>query len=147
MLAEEQVLPEHEEVGLLSPQTQEAGRIRRILIVDDSPSLTFVIQQMLDIAGYETRTAYDAQSGYRSYVAFRPDLIITDVFMNGESGPQMMERIGTLDSGLGTIYMSGYPFAPGELFHPEDATHRGPYFLQKPFSRSQLLHTISRFSE
>jgi len=147
MLAEKEVIADRPGTALPGlPETQNARQIRRILIVDDSESLAVIIQHMLEIAGYETHTAYDAQSGYRSYIAFRPDLVISDVFMGGEGGPEMMRRIIDRDPDAKVIYMSGYPIDTNDLSDSEGRAYPAPRFLPKPFSRSQLLAMIETFS-
>lgn len=50
----------------------------RVLIVDDSPTVTFVFKRALAKAGYEVSTAADGQSGMNLARAERPDLILLD---------------------------------------------------------------------
>lgn len=126
-------------------QMSETRGIERVLIVDDSPSIASIIRQMLEIAGFQTQVAYDAQGGYWEYLDFRPDLIITDVYMTGQSGPELIKQIRKHEPGIRTIYMSGYPDISGECFDGEKGRYPNCYFLQKPFSRADLLRVIARF--
>jgi DNA-binding NtrC family response regulator len=146
MLAEKQMTILFPEAARNRWQPRETPQIRRILIVDDSPSLAFIVRQMLEVADYQTRVAHDAQLGYLAYLEFRPDLVVTDVYMNGETGLEMMTKIRTHEARIRTIYMSGYPFGSGELPDVEKTGHPDSFFLQKPFSRDQLVHLIGRFS-
>jgi CheY-like chemotaxis protein len=147
MLAEKQVMTRFSEVAARNRwRPREKKQIKRILIVDDSPSLALIVRQMLEVADYQTRVAHDAQLGYLAYLEFGPDLVVTDVYMNGETGPEMMTRIRRHEARIRTIYMSGYPFGSGELPDADRTGHPDSFFLQKPFSRDELLHLIGRFS-
>jgi two-component system, cell cycle sensor histidine kinase and response regulator CckA len=126
-------------------QTGETRGIERILIVDDSPSIASIIEQMLEIAGFQTQVAYDAQGGYGEYLDFKPDLIITDVYMTGQSGPELIKQIRKDEPRIRTIYMSGYPDINCECLYGEKGRYPNCYFLQKPFSRADLLRVIAQF--
>ncbi|TNF48751.1 MAG: response regulator [Deltaproteobacteria bacterium] len=54
---------------------------KKILIVDDSPSVLAVLDDMLVDLGYEVTTADDGQQGCELLEANRYDLIITDLTM------------------------------------------------------------------
>ena len=127
-------------------QIGPTGPIRKVLIIDDSPSLASVLRQILDIEGYGTQVAYDGQIGYGTYLDFKPDLIIVDVYMTGQSGPELMEQVRKHDPGIRTIYMSGYPYTIDELLSGKRERHPASCFLQKPFSRHDLLRAIAAFS-
>jgi len=146
MLAGKQTVPRFPEVAAQDRwQSREMTQIGKILIVDDSPSLAFIIKQMLEVADYQTRVAHDARLGYRAYLEFRPDLVVTDVYMNGETGPDMMREIRRHEPVIRTIYMSGYPFRSGEFPDAGKTGYPDSFFLRKPFSRDELLRLIARF--
>ena len=50
------------------------ARKRRILVVDDSPLVRTLLVEILDRAGYETRTASDGAAGLEALERFAPDL-------------------------------------------------------------------------
>jgi CheY-like chemotaxis protein len=128
-------------------RVRETRRIRKVLVVDDSPSLAYIIRQMLEVEGYQTQAAYDGQLGYRAYLDFRPDLIITDVHMTGQSGPELIRQVRKHELGIRTIYVSGYPDIMGQCLDDEGGRHPACYFLQKPFSRGDLLRVIAQFNK
>lgn len=61
------------------------NRPARILVVDDSPALLFVVAALLESAGYEVTTAADA-SNLNELVGAGPDLVLLDVDLPGVSG-------------------------------------------------------------
>lgn len=54
---------------------------KKILIVDDSPSVLAVLEDMLDDLGYEVATAIDGKKACQLLETVRYDLIITDLTM------------------------------------------------------------------
>ncbi len=60
----------------------------RILIVDDSPTETHVMQKALEKGGFRTAVAADGQEGIRLAREMHPDLIFMDIVMPGMNGFQ-----------------------------------------------------------
>lgn len=54
---------------------------KKILIVDDSPSVLAVLDDMLDTLGYEVSAAANGKEGLQKIDATKFDLIITDLSM------------------------------------------------------------------
>ncbi len=104
----------------------------KVLVVDDNQNLAATIQEILENRGLEVMSAKDGKDGYRAYLFFNPDLVLTDIQMPGENGLEMMENIRRHDPEIKTIYMSGdlSPFLPSL----EEEKKRYPVrFFQKPF--------------
>jgi DNA-binding response OmpR family regulator len=60
---------------------------KRILIVDDEPSITRLLKLNLEQTGdYEVATENDSQAALATAKEFRPDLILLDVMMPGLDG-------------------------------------------------------------
>jgi len=114
----------------------------KILIVDDSQDLAFTLQLMLEAEGFEVMSAKDGREGYLAYFGFKPDLVITDIEMPGETGLELIGQIRLQNPMVRTIYMSGNlgsflsPLEEERKIHPVS-------LLAKPFSRGQLLSTVS----
>jgi twitching motility two-component system response regulator PilH len=74
----------------------EQGRamaIRRILIVDDSPTERHVLNDMLTKAGYEVVTSDNGEDAILKAKSQKPDLILMDVVMPGLNGFQATRAI------------------------------------------------------
>ncbi len=54
---------------------------KKILIVDDSPSVLAILEDMLDELGYEAATATNGKQACQLLETTRYDLIITDLTM------------------------------------------------------------------
>ncbi len=66
---------------------------KRILVVDDSPLVTKMLQARLTAGGYEVRTASDGVSGLEVVQEWLPDLVISDVMMPNMDGREFCRRL------------------------------------------------------
>ncbi len=62
--------------------------IKKILIVDDSPTERQVLIELLTQNGYEVITATNGEDGFKKAKAELPDLVLMDVVMPGLNGYQ-----------------------------------------------------------
>jgi DNA-binding response OmpR family regulator len=64
---------------------------KRILFVDDDQDWRAMVATCLNDAGYEVQTAKDAGEALAQSEGVRPDLVILDVDLAGESGVTLMQ--------------------------------------------------------
>jgi DNA-binding NtrC family response regulator len=109
----------------------------RVLLVDDEPALRRSLERALKLAGYDVRTAADADSAYAILQELSVDAALLDLRMPQLTGDAlavaMLHRWPYLVGRI--ILMSGDPFAareawPGEL--------QNCPVLGKPFSLEAL---------
>ena len=67
--------------------------IKRVLIVDDSPTERHVLNDMLTKAGYEVVTSDNGEDAILKAKSLKPDLILMDVVMQGLNGFQATRAI------------------------------------------------------
>ncbi len=67
--------------------------IRKILVVDDSPTDRQFLAEALSRRGYECVCAAGGEEGIARSKADRPDLVLMDIVMPGMSGFQAMRAI------------------------------------------------------
>lgn len=67
--------------------------IKRILVVDDSPTERHLLGEILTKAGFEVSFAEDGESGVAKAKALKPELILMDVVMPGLNGFQATRAI------------------------------------------------------
>jgi PAS domain S-box-containing protein len=115
-----------------------------ILLIEDDPVLRELISGSLSDVGYRIVTAIDgdqaAQIISQSNGGIR--LVIADVLLaGGETGPEVVRRIKTLQAELATIFISGHTREYWGDTHgfPDDAV-----FLRKPFKLRQLQTIIDQ---
>src|SRR6185503_2227300 len=69
------------------------GAKRRILIVDDSPTILQVVRYFLELDGFEVLAAENGDQGLEIARTEVPDLIVSDVAMPGMSGTTMVRAL------------------------------------------------------
>ena len=67
--------------------------IRKILIVDDSPTERHVLNDLLTKAGFEVVTSDNGEDAIQKAKQVKPDLILMDVVMPGTNGFQLTRAI------------------------------------------------------
>ena len=65
----------------------------RVLVVDDEPQITRVLRTVLTNQGYQVRTASEGESALSNFAEFRPELVITDLYMPHMNGLQAARQI------------------------------------------------------
>src|SRR5262245_52611464 len=107
-----------------------------ILIVDDDAALRAALSAILTNAGYETVTACSVPSASEILRQTHPDLVITDVRIDGYHGLQL----AAMDArGLPVIVLTGFADAAIEL----EAERLGTTFLLKPVPSAVLLDAVA----
>ena len=66
---------------------------RKVLIVDDQPSITKLVSVKLSKEGFEVIEALDGEEGLRKAQEERPDLIILDIMMPKMSGWEVRDKL------------------------------------------------------
>ncbi len=117
---------------------------KTILVVDDNDNTRELVADMMDELGYETieaATAGDAVAIF-SKDPDRIDLVISDIVMPEEDGPEMIEHILAIRKDIKVIFMSGY--TEDEIVH--DSVYRiqdtCAAFIKKPFSLEEIKSLI-----
>jgi sigma-B regulation protein RsbU (phosphoserine phosphatase) len=71
----------------------EAEKLGSILVVDDEPTNIVVLRGVLGHAGYAVSSASSGPDGLEKARALRPDMILLDVMMPGESGFETCRKL------------------------------------------------------
>ena len=59
----------------------KAGRVTKVLIIDDDPDICTLLERMLEPAGYATATANDGEAGLEAALDEETELVILDVWL------------------------------------------------------------------
>ncbi|PPE06884.1 hybrid sensor histidine kinase/response regulator [Holospora curviuscula] len=113
----------------------------KILLVEDEDPIRLFSSRVLREKGYEV---IEARDGIQALQIIKTHenivLIITDVMMPGIDGPSLISEVHKTAPHIKALFVSGYPKESIELSSP------GPliktYFLQKPFSLTELVAKI-----
>ncbi|EMS73734.1 response regulator transcription factor [Ruminiclostridium cellobioparum] len=69
--------------------------MKKILVVDDEPSLRDLVELVLKREKYEVATAADGKTALAMAEAFKPDLILLDIMLPDMSGHQVCKQLNT----------------------------------------------------
>ncbi len=112
----------------------------RILLVDDEAPVRDVTRRILERLGYVVETAAGADQARRVIaVGGCPDLLLTDVIMPDESGPQLAADLLGRCPDLPVLYISGFT---GDELQRQGTLGAGIAFLQKPYSPRELAERV-----
>jgi CheY-like chemotaxis protein len=102
---------------------------KKVLVVDDFEGVAKLVKEAIEDVNYTVKTACSAEDGYRTYLRFKPDIVITDIEMGGKSGFELVDDIRSIDPEIKVIFMSGYSSGEGR-------------FDPNPFIRIHRVHFI-----
>ena len=113
----------------------------KILVIDDDPAVRRLVEDVLELEGYEVRTAEDGFAGLRAIEADRPDCVVLDVMMPGMDGHAVLQRIRSADGGpdLPVVMLTA---AADDAQAWKAWTEGVDYFLAKPFDPTELLRYL-----
>src|SRR5260221_14462979 len=113
---------------------------RRILLIDDDKDLLHLISMRLRAAGYAVTTAESGQAGLAAMAVSPPELVITDLRMEGMDGLALFDAIHRDAPSLPVVILTAHGTIPEAVA----ATRRGVFgFLTKPFDPKVLLDTVA----
>jgi CheY-like chemotaxis protein len=114
---------------------------KRILIVDDEPTIVEFVDRVLRGAAYETRTASSGLEALQVVETSAPfDLIVADVNMPELSGPEMISRVRMRQPDVRVLYLTGFN---DQLFAARNILWEGEAYLDKPTTMDGLLQAVS----
>lgn len=126
--------------------------MKKILVIDDEEDIRVVLQQVLQLEGYEVNVAADGREGLASLDQDGADLVITDIIMPGMDGVETLEHIKKKWPDMPVIVISGggnvapMEYQPGAIAtnaYLESARQAGAALsITKPFERKELVDAV-----
>jgi DNA-binding response OmpR family regulator len=116
---------------------------KRVLIVDDERNIVTALEFLMELNGYEVKTARDGEEALIYVVAFKPELILLDVMLPLRSGFEVLQKIReTIASHDIKIIMLT---AKGRDIEIDKGLALGAdAYVTKPFSTKELLAEVRR---
>lgn len=114
----------------------------KILVIDDEPQVTEIIDAFLTNAGHQVIVENNAEAGLKKAKNIKPDIILLDIMMPGIDGYSICNDLknnpGTSD--IPVVFLTGKDRADdmGRSFKVG-----GDMFIKKPFSCERLLEIIN----
>jgi signal transduction histidine kinase len=114
----------------------------KILVADDDPSISRLLEDVLSACGFESETARDGEEVLLKAASCHPDLILLDVMMPKKDGYQVLKilRDNTKTADIPVIIVTGKAEIPDKVTGLDLGA--GDY-LTKPFSVEELIARIN----
>jgi len=107
-----------------------------VWVIDDDPSIRWVLEKALSEADMTVRTFEAADELNRALAAGPPDLVISDVRMPGEDGFALLRRLRKQEPGLPVILTTAY----SDMDAAVSAFEEGAFeYLPKPFDVAEAV--------
>jgi len=116
---------------------------KRVLIVDDERNIVTALEFLMELNGYEVKTARDGEEALIYVVAFKPELILLDVMLPLRSGFEVLQKIreSIASHDIKIILLT----AKGRDVEIDKGLALGAdAYLTKPFSTKELLVEVRR---
>ena len=112
-----------------------------ILLVDDDRDILKLLAMRLNGSGYEVQAVSSGHEALAALAASRPQLVITDLKMDGMDGMALFDAIHSTSPTLPVIILTAHGTIPEAVA----ATKRGVFgFLPKPFDSQALLEQVAQ---
>ncbi len=133
-------------------ETREKTPKPLVLVIDDDPSITDVVEMALEQLGYETICCHTVDAAKAQVLKRSPDVVLVDSRIPGSNGAEFMSWFSKADGKEKLVLMS----AAADI-ESIAARAGGVSFLRKPFSldaledtlrqRLEILTNVDRFVE
>jgi DNA-binding NtrC family response regulator len=115
-----------------------------VLVVDDEPLQREILKTILEKGGYEVHTAASAKEALAFIDRSRPDVVLTDLRMEGMDGIELIAAVPREPFEPTMIIMTAH----GTIASAVDAVKKGAFdYLAKPLDKDTLLLTVRRAAE
>jgi len=126
--------------------SEEAASTAKILLVEDSPTESLALRNIVRYGGYEALVARNAEEAMAALEENGADLIISDIDMPGMNGYQLCSAIKGNErwNGIPVILLTTLS-SPLNILKGLES--RADYYLTKPYTRDFLLRSVAELLE
>src|SRR5690242_18965293 len=118
-----------------------ARQAKKILVVDDEPSVTGSLRLILGDAGYDVLTTHTVADATSLMKQTPVDLVITDLRLSDATGIDLITHVKANTPDVEVILMTGY----GSIDITIEAIKAGAYYyLEKPYTPDRLFALVTR---
>lgn len=118
-----------------------AAKRPSVLVVDDDPALLKLVSTRLAAAGYAVTAVESAEAALSHLALARPDVVVTDLRLQGLDGMALFQSIRDSDPSLPVIVLTAHGTIPDAV----EATASGVFaYLTKPYDPEILLAKVAQ---
>jgi len=113
-----------------------------VLVVDDEQNQRNILKTILSAEGYETYVASSGEEALKTVRTYNPEVVLTDMKMEGMDGIELMETlISSMDHPPTIVMMTAF----GTINTAINAMKKGAFdYLQKPLDKDNVLVVVSK---
>jgi DNA-binding response OmpR family regulator len=115
---------------------------KRILLVEDDPSLGFVIKDNLSMRGYDVTLCKDGLEGEKSFHSAFYNLCIFDIMLPKKDGFSLARSVRSRNASIPILFLTAKSMMEDKL---EGFKSGADDYITKPFSLEELLCRIEVF--
>ncbi|MDB5389788.1 MAG: mprA 1 [Planctomycetaceae bacterium] len=118
--------------------------VHHILVVDEDRPASQAIKAFLEKQGYQVTVAKDGGQAHSTLIMKKPDFVIVEAMLSGETGYEICERIKKQENAMPVMFLTMV-----DIEESRDLAMRVGCdgYLTKPFEPDLLLNSIKAISE
>lgn len=114
----------------------------KILLVEDDPSLGFVLKDNLSLRGYDILLCADGDAGWKEFQSQHFDLCILDVMLPKQDGFSLGKNIRAVNNQVPILYLTAKAMQEDKM---EGFKLGGDDYITKPFNMDELVMRMEVF--
>ncbi len=118
--------------------------IKHILIADDDPAILHLFERFFKREGFSTELASDGLDALLKIKKKVPDLLITDIIMDGMDGLALIREVRELHPQMPVIAISGGRRVLSINFQSQAEKDGADEFVEKPVALVDLLNSVQK---
>lgn len=113
----------------------------KILVIDDEPEITDIVETFLETAGYEVESENASEEGIDKAKTFLPDLVLLDIMMPTMDGYEICSELKRSEKTkrIPVVFLTGKDARSDE---GRSFKVGGVLYIKKPFSCERLLDIV-----
>lgn len=111
----------------------------KILVVDDEPSISMLLDFNLKLAGFDVHCVYDGEAVFEAVRSFRPDLIVLDLMLPKLDGIQVCRKLRGDSNKVPIIMLTAMQDLNDKIAGLDNGADD---YMTKPFSPQELISRI-----
>jgi DNA-binding response OmpR family regulator len=119
--------------------------MKKILIVDDEPDITFTLCAILQKSGFEVSSFNDPLLALQSYKPHYYDLVTLDIKMPKMNGFELYQKLKEKDSHVKVCFLTAVSEFRGYEQYKKNVSPKPHerYFVAKPVSEDDLIRRVN----
>lgn len=124
---------------------REVNKIKKVLIVDDSETITKLVQIILESNNFEVFKEHDGSKAMEAIKTHSPNVVILDLMMPGMSGEEVFKEIrkDPKTKNLPVLVLT----AKADALNWNKNIGTCDTFMTKPFNNDELVKEVKRLAK